>query len=162
MRPPTEPEGPRANSKSSIVLRSSTPSDFETLYNIDHACFPRGIAYSRRTLKWFLAQPDAECLLAEADGEVIAFVITQASGRDAQIVTLDVLEPHRRSGVGSRLLAEAERRLAARGVRTIQLETAHDNQPAIAFWTRHGYRSRGVLKNYYLGRVDALWMEKAL
>lgn len=148
--------------KSSPALRESRDSDFDTLYQIDQACFARGIAYSRRTLRWFLGLPGAECIVAEADGGIIGFVLTHAEGSTAQIVTLDVLEAHRRSGSGSALLAEAEKRLAARGVRIVQLETAHDNAAAIAFWTRHGYRTRGVLKNYYLDRIDALAMEKRL
>ncbi len=144
------------------ALRDARDADFDALYQIDQSCFPRGIAYSRRTLRWFLGLPGAECMVAEADGKVIGFILTHAEGGTAQIVTLDVLEAHRRAGAGSALLAEAEKRLAARGVRTVQLETAHDNAAAIAFWTRHGYRTRGVLKNYYLDRIDALAMEKAL
>lgn len=148
--------------KSSVALRESHDSDFDTLYRIDQSCFARGIAYSRRTLRWFLGLPGAECMVAEADGEIIGFILTHAEGSVAQIVTLDVLEAHRRSGAGSALLGEAEKRLATRGVRMMQLETAHDNAAAIAFWTRHGYRTRGVLKNYYLDRIDALAMEKRL
>lgn len=142
------------------MIRPYQSADLETLYSVDQACFPRGIAYSRRTLRWFLSQPDAECLLEDRGGEILAFILTQAFGHEGHIITLDVLPSHRRAGLGSALLAAAETRLAQRGVRTIQLETAHDNHTAIAFWTRHGYRTRGVLKNYYLGRTDALWMEK--
>ncbi|MGH9795929.1 MAG: GNAT family N-acetyltransferase [Candidatus Acidiferrales bacterium] len=145
-----------------LAFRSSIADDFAELYEIDQACFPRGIAYSRRTLRWFLGLPGAECMVAEADGRIIGFILTHAEGGAAQIVTLDVLEAHRRAGAGSALLCEAEKRLAARGVRMVQLETAHDNAAAIAFWTRHGYRTRGVLKNYYLDRIDALAMEKRL
>ena len=143
-------------------LRNFTADDFETLYRIDQECFPRGICYSRRTLRWFLALHGAECIVAEREGAITGFILTQAENQQGQIITLDVLEAHRRSGIGARLLAEAERRMAARGVCTIQLETAHDNAPAIAFWQKHGYRTEAVLKNYYLGKQDALGMRKVL
>jgi len=55
-----------------------------------------------------------------------------------------------------------ESNLAARGVRSILLETAIDNEAAVAFWQRHGYRIEAVLKRYYLGRLDAYEMRKIL
>ena len=152
----------RPVSKSVAHLRNFNAGDFETLYYIDQECFPRGISYSRRTLRWFLTLPGAECLVAEHEYQIIGFILTQAEEQHAQIITLDVLEAHRRSGAGSLLLAEAERLMAARGVRTIQLETAHDNAPAIAFWQKHGYRTEAILKNYYLGKGDAFEMRKVL
>ncbi len=144
------------------LLRPSAPADLERLYEIDQVCYPRGIAYSRRTLKWFLALPGADCLVAEVEAAIAGFILTEAEGESAHIITIDVLAEHRRAGLGTALLAEAEGRLRARGVREVHLETAHDNEPAIAFWHKHGYRNRGVLPRYYLDRIDAIWMTKIL
>ena len=63
---------------------------------------------------------------------------------------------------GPTLLTEIERRLAANGVREVALETATDNESAVAFWQKHGYRSRGVQKGYYPGGRDAFAMSKTL
>ncbi len=71
-------------------------------------------------------------------------------------------ESHRRQGLGSALLAESEKNLALRGVRTILLETATDNEAGVAFWKRHGYRIEATLKRYYLQRIDAYEMRKIL
>jgi ribosomal protein S18 acetylase RimI-like enzyme len=144
------------------LLRPFQTADFETLYQMDQLCYPRGIAYSRRTLKWFLALPEAECIVAEAGGAIAGFILTETDASRAHIITIDVLEAHRRCGLGTSLLCEAERRLAARGVNQVHLETAQDNTAAIAFWQKHGYRKRGVLRGYYLGRVDAIAMVKQL
>ena len=144
------------------VLRRFKPEEFEVLFRIDQACYPRGIAYSRRTLKWFLSQASAECLVAELEGRIIGFILTESQRGMAHIITIDVLAEHRRTGAGTALLEGAERSLAARGVREVHLETAHDNAPAIAFWEKHGYRKRGILRNYYLDRIDAYAMRKQL
>jgi ribosomal protein S18 acetylase RimI-like enzyme len=48
------------------------------------------------------------------------------------------------------------------GVRSVLLETAVDNEVAVAFWQRHGYSPEAVLKRYYIGRVDAWEMRKRL
>jgi ribosomal-protein-alanine N-acetyltransferase len=163
-------------------LRAYKPGDFETLYVIDQACYPRGIAYSRRALRSFLAEPDASCLVAEteipagasaatgahkpvpapAGREIAGFLIAEAAGGEAHIITIDVQAKYRRGGVGRLLLRETERQLHGRGVRRITLETATSNQAAVAFWQRHGYRYEGVLRGYYLGRLDAYWMVKQL
>jgi len=144
------------------TLRPFSPTDFDRLYEIDQACYPSGIAYSKRTLRWFLHQPASMCYVAAEGDEIIGFIIAEWDASHGHIITLDVTENHRRSGVGSALLREVESSLALRGVRRIQLETATDNEPAIAFWEKHGYRTRGIVKNYYLDRIDALWMQKVM
>lgn len=143
-------------------LRVCRPEDFEQLYEIDQACYPSGISYSRRTLRRFLKLDGANCVVAEGAGTILGFIVSHCEGSEAHIITIDVLEPHRRRGVGSALLREAERRLAARGVHKVSLETATGNDAAVAFWQKHGYRTQGFLKNYYAGRLDAFSMTKAL
>ena len=149
-----------------LTLRNYSPGDFETLYAIDQTCYPRGIAYSRRTLKWFLTLPGADCVLAvtedDPENATVGFIITEAEGPEAHIVTLDVVREHRREGVGTALLREAEQRLMKRGVRRVELETASSNEAAVAFWQRHGYRTFGIIPGYYLGRINAFEMVKNL
>ncbi len=143
-------------------LRVYRPDDFEQLYEIDQACYPSGISYSRRTLRWFLKLRGADCLVAEGQGKILGFIVSHRKGSEAHIITIDVVEPHRRHGVGSALVREAENRLAARGVHRVSLETATDNDGVVAFWQKHGYRTEGCLKNYYPGPLNAFFMTKAL
>jgi [ribosomal protein S18]-alanine N-acetyltransferase len=147
-------------------LHTYNPADFEALYTIDQACYPRGIAYSRSTLREFLSLPGADCLVAWANegrgSAITGFIIAESAGSEARIITIDVLEEHRRTGVGTELLLASEERLAAHGVRRIELETATANAAGIAFWEHHGYRKTGVLRGYYLGRFDAWKMRKTL
>ena len=149
-----------------VRLRDYSAGDLKALYQIDQACYPPGIAYSKGTLRWFLRQPGAICLVGELagkrDGAVVSFIIAEREGTRGHIVTLDVLQEFRQVGIGTLLLAAAERQLSSSGVQRIELETAVDNAPAIAFWKKHGYRTHGILKRYYLDRVDALWMQKTL
>jgi N-acetylglutamate synthase len=145
-----------------IALRAYAASDFEALYDIDQACYESAIAYSRRELRNYLRFPGSDCIVAESDGQSIGFILTTHQQDWGYIITIDVLEPYRRHRVGSLLLTEAERRLAAAGVTEIALETAIDNASAVAFWRRHGYRTRGIKKRYYPGGRDAYSMAKPL
>jgi ribosomal-protein-alanine N-acetyltransferase len=146
-------------------VRPYAPDDFETIFAVDQECYPRGIAYSRRTLRYFLAAAGNFCVVAEIAPEktgIIGFAIAEAQGHDGHIITLDVLTEHRRAGVGTALLREIETQLTRRDVRNVYLETAVNNEAGVAFWRRHGYRAFGRSPKYYLGRVDALLMRKDL
>jgi len=145
-----------------IRIREWRADDFEALHALDAACFPPHIAYSRRRLRSFLRLPGTECLVAEQAAILAGFILTHSAGIHGHIISLDVDETFRRRGVGSALMAATEERMASRGVRQIELETAVDNAPAISFWQRHGFEPVGVLKNYYAHRVDAVTMTRNL
>ncbi|HTV59856.1 MAG TPA: N-acetyltransferase [Verrucomicrobiae bacterium] len=151
-----------------FALRSFAEKDFDRLWQIDQACYEPQVAYSRRELKNYLRFPGANCVLAESfrapakPAAIVGFCLTAQRGPFGYIITMDVLADWRRHGVGTALLEEAERRMAATGVREVALETATDNAAAIAFWKRHGYRNRGVRKGYYPGGRDAFAMVKQL
>jgi ribosomal-protein-alanine N-acetyltransferase len=156
-----------------VRIRSWRPGDFDALHALDRACFPPPIAYSRRTLRKFLRLPGAECLVAECsisedDGQLAGFILTHAGSRGARqppcghIISLDVAQQFRRRGVGSALLRAAEESMAFAGVGTIDLETAVNNQPAIAFWRRQGYEIGGTMPDYYDDGGDAFAMSKTM
>jgi ribosomal-protein-alanine N-acetyltransferase len=143
-----------------VSLRSFEPHDFAALHRLDQSCFPAGISYSKTTLHYFLTIASADCIVAVDGTRIAGFVLTEENPPLAHIITLDVAEGYRRQGVGSALLTESEKNLSLRGVRSILLETAIDNEAAVAFWKRHGYRIEAVLKRYYLRRLDAYEMRK--
>jgi len=145
-----------------IVLRAYAPADFDTLYDIDQACYEPAIAYSKRELRNYLRFPGSDCIVAETNRKLVGFILTAHQDDWGYIITIDVLERFRRQSVGSLLLARAEQHLKTDGVREIALETAIDNASAIAFWHRHGYRTGGIRKRYYPGGRDAYSMAKLL
>jgi len=149
-----------------ITLRQHTPADFETLYEIDQACYEPAIAYSRRELRNYLRFPGADCIVAEAkekaERKIVGFIVAAHENHWGYITTIDVVSAYRRRGVGSMMLEEIERRLVASGVREVALETATDNVSAIAFWETHGYRKHGLKKDYYPNHRGAFSMTKLL
>jgi ribosomal-protein-alanine N-acetyltransferase len=147
---------------SAIHLRPYRPADFETLYRIDQACFPKGIAYGRIELKIYLRSEGSHCLLAEISGGVAGFILIEQSAEQAHIITLDVLEAYRRQKIGSLLLETAEQETASRGGKHMVLETATSNKAAIAFWKKHGYREFATVSNYYGRGRDAFRMHKLI
>jgi len=101
------------NATVKLSLRTYTLEDFETLYEIDQECYEPALAYSKREFGNYLRFPGAECVIAEENGNTAGFCLTAHQRARGTIITIDVLEKFRRRGVGTALLAEAERRLAA-------------------------------------------------
>jgi ribosomal-protein-alanine N-acetyltransferase len=145
-----------------VTLRSYEPHDFAALHRLDQSCFPPGISYSKTILRYFLTLASADCVVAVEGTRIMGFVLSEENPPLAHIITLDVAEKERRHGVGTTLLETLEANLATRGVRSVLLETATDNEAAVAFWQRRGYRIEATLKRYYLGRIDAYEMRKLL
>ena len=100
--------------------------------------------------------------MAVMRGKLVGFCLTAHRENRGHIITIDVLEAYRRHKIGSRLLEAVESHLAKSGVREVILETATENHSAIAFWEKHGYRTRGIWKGYYPGGRDAYAMIKSI
>lgn len=144
-------------------MRAFQSEDFEAAYRLDQTCYPPGIAYSRFALREFLEAPGARAWVAEEETQLVGFIIVRRVGPGrGHVITLDVRQDRRRRGLGTKLLETAEAWLAEQGVRRVRLETAADNEAAVAFWQQAGYQTLGVLPRYYLDRVDAYRMEKEL
>lgn len=144
-----------------IKLRKYRASDFERLYEIDHEAFSGDIAYSHAELQYYLRSRRCRAIVAEDDGEVVAFVIGCSEPRMlGHVITIDVLPEKQGRRLGSHLLREIEEWLWASGAEAIYLETAADDQGAAGFYDKHGYFVLERIEGYYNGRLDALVMMK--
>lgn len=76
-------------------------------------------------------------LVAEDDERLIGFILAW-DGDPFWINTLHVLPARRSGGVGARLMAEAARRMQARGRASAYLDVIDSNTRAIAFYQRLG------------------------
>lgn len=150
-------------------LRDYRPGDLEMLWRIDQLCFEPAIAYSLEDMQAYLAQPGTFALVAEPEsgGDAAAgFIIAQAVARRRSssplgyVITIDVLQAARRSGLGSILLAASEERLVRDGCQKVALEVAVNNAAALDFYQRHGYAIVATHPGYYSNGLDAYKMEK--
>jgi [ribosomal protein S18]-alanine N-acetyltransferase len=149
-----------------FTVRDYRREDFDTIWRIDQACFPAGIAYSRFELKVYIRRPAAFGLVAEScekQPSILGFLVAESSRRGiGHIVTIDVRAEARRFHIGSSLLEAAELRLRSVNCHLARLETAVDNVSALAFYKRHGYDVMKTVPRYYSNGVDALLFEKEL
>lgn len=144
-------------------IRNYRPSDLQTLYQIDHACFPPGIAYPKHELIHFLSMRGARAWVAESADETVGFLIACREAQDAvHIVTIDVVDSARRQGVGRALMDDAEIWAKAQEAKVIYLETAEDNLVAHRFYEARGYVRVEKVEGYYSNGQAAWVMAKDL
>lgn len=147
---------------SATALRPYRAADFDALWHLDQLCFETEIAYSRHELQHFLDYPGAFTLLAEDGDGLQGFILTHVHKRHGHIITIDVRDSQRRTGLGSRLLQAAEARLRELKKEAVLLEVAVDNLTAITFYKRHGFSVVKTIPRYYSNGLDALEMAKPL
>jgi ribosomal protein S18 acetylase RimI-like enzyme len=170
-----------------IRIRQFQSADFDTLWQIDQACFDPQLAYSRAELAFYMRRPGSFTLVAEAPAgetsvstsiasasagsagntlatvrKIMGFIVAEVRRQTGHIITIDVVSEARRLGVGSTLLQAAEDRIREKGARAVALETPVNNAAAISFYKRKGYFVEKTLAGYYSGELDALVMTKAL
>lgn len=78
------------------------------------------------------------------------------------IITIDVLSEYRRQHLGTLLLEAAEEHVRKIDGFMMVLETAVNNQAALAFYDRHKYKVLKKLPGYYGKRLDAWFLTKRL
>lgn len=100
----------------------------------------------RRGLAMLLGDPRATILVAEQDGAVVGMatvqlVVSTAEGDLAGLVEDVIVEERLRGGgIGRRLVEAIEEWARARNATRLQLLTEADNEPALKFYERVGWR----------------------
>ena len=84
-------------------------------------------------------------LVACLDGDVIASVMAGYEGHRGWINYLAVHPKHQRTGIGKRMMDEAESRLRAAGCPKINLQVRSKNAAVIEFYKRIGFKPDDVV-----------------
>jgi ribosomal protein S18 acetylase RimI-like enzyme len=74
-----------------------------------------------------------------AEGEVVGIGRLGVASAWGGVAAMWVAPTHRRRGVAGAVLGELGARAAARGIRSLHLQTDTDNEPALALYARHGF-----------------------
>jgi RimJ/RimL family protein N-acetyltransferase len=130
----------------------------------------RSVADERRYIRSLRRHADAALYVAEIGAEIVGRLsLARDPHRSSAHVAdlgLMVAAAHRRRGIGTALLAQAEEWARASGVTKLELHVFPHNGPAVALYETRGYEREGYRRNHYRrpdGRlVDAILMAKEL
>ncbi len=84
-----------------------------------------------------------------ASDELRGFAISRLAADEAEILTIAVAAAARNRGVGRALMIDAISHLAQLQARSMFLEVEQANLPAIALYSRLGFREVGQRRGYY-------------
>jgi len=139
-------------------LAPLSPAHAELIAGMHHICFKE--PWGAKAMAELLAMPGAYGFLA-GDEKPEGFVLCRAAAGEAEVLTILVLPPYRRTGLGSRLLQAALDAARQAGAETMFLEVAADNGNGKALYAAHGFTQVGLRPRYYHGEIDALVMSKS-
>jgi ribosomal protein S18 acetylase RimI-like enzyme len=162
-----------------VAVRLARPEDEPGLARLDAAAWTPTSGFPSVTARvgdpfftFFTDESPPEAhLVAELDGRLAGYIRVlpvSALPENAHVlgvVGLAVAPGARRQGVGSALLAAAERYVRARGVRKLSLHVLSTNETALRLYERLGFEREGTLRAEFRigGRyVDDVLMAKHL
>jgi ribosomal-protein-alanine N-acetyltransferase len=121
--------------------------DVGTLAQLHASCFPD--AWHAAAIRDLFAGQGVFAFVSPG-----GFVLARAVGDEAEILTLAVTPAARRQGIARALVRSAAIRAQSLGVRTLFLEVATGNDPALQLYAGLGFTAVGRRKAYY-GAEDA-------
>ena len=131
-----------------IILRRAASDDIGVILDLQQQA-PEAAAWSQADYAGLLPAAGTLCLLAEAAGKVVGFLLARQMTDEMEILNLAVAPDSRRQGIGRRLVGEALARGQAQGVRQWWLEVRASNQSARAFYRALGFIEARRRPQYY-------------
>jgi ribosomal-protein-alanine N-acetyltransferase len=131
------------------VVGPARPADAPALAAIHATGFERG--WDVHEFERMIADPAVVAHLARPGGKgtPTGFALSRVVADEAEILTVAVKPSARGKGLGKLILRPHFGALAARGARSIFLEVAQDNEPAIRLYQAYGFAEVGRRAGYY-------------
>lgn len=105
-------------------------------------------------------------LLWQSEGKPLGFVLGRSNGARGEVLSLGVAPAARQRGVARALMNAAIEGVSRRGLRTLYLEVAEDNDAALRLYRDLGFAPVGRRPGYYTRpeaeAVDALTLRRAI
>lgn len=149
--------------RGSEVLREARWTDVPALAALEVELFVDDAWSEASWWSELAARPRRDYVVLASGDVVLGYAGVDHGGEVADVMTVAVAPGGRGRGSGAALLAELERRAAARGARHVMLEVRADNAAARSLYARAGYVLLSTRRRYYQpGDVDALVLRKTL
>ena len=145
------------------VVRQAGPDDIEAVARLEEEGL-RLDAWSEGLVRDGIegGLPTIEYLVAEVDGEVVGHAVTSNAGDIAELQRIAVSEPHRRRGIGARLLAGVVDGARQTLAESLLLEVREDNRGALAFYASQGFVEIDRRPRYFADGTTAVVMRRPL
>ena len=137
-----------------LRIRGARPGDADSLARLSTQLgYPATPAEAKLRAKGIVGQRGHALLVAEVDGRVVGWIhvvecVRMESDPSAEVAGLVVDEAFRGSGIGARLLAEAEAWAVAGGYEILRVRSNVKRNRARRFYEREGYKVTKSQRNF--------------
>lgn len=142
-----------------MIVRAATPADLDQVvaceaeaFGVDAwspALIEEGLREQLPTVRYLVAE-DAE------SGVLLGHAVASFVDDVAELQRIAAKATYRRRGVASRLLERVLALAEPAGARRVLLEVREDNEPALAFYRRHGFVELDRRPRYYRDGAAAM------
>ncbi len=129
-------------------MRQFQLSDLDRVLAMEQASFGDDAWDEKLFLAFYRRCPDL-FLIATVGRRIAGYSITCAGSRNAELASIAVDPRHRRHGVGETMLNHTLRELRSRQVKTWWLMVGLENEAAIRFYEKYGFKRQKIVKRYY-------------
>lgn len=152
-------------------LRRFTPSDLESVININRVCLPENYA-PYFFMDTYNGLPET-FIVSESQGNVVGYIMCRMEhgfsdlrklrfSKKGHIISVAVMPDFRRLGIGVSLVQDALSALATLGADECYLEVRLGNDAAIELYRKLGFNVMRTIPRYYYDGSDANLMVKDL
>lgn len=142
------------------MIREMTAADMEAIEAMEREYFTD--AWTRSAWEEELENPRSVTFVEEEGGQIRGYLNLWAVLDEGQINRFAVDSSHRRTGIGSRLLARADEFAQEKGLYSLTLEVRLSNEAAQAAYKKAGFLEMGIRPGFYANpEEDALIMTRS-
>lgn len=142
-----------------IGARAFAPEDAAPVSRLSARCLPPG--WSAAALCDEAARGGTVVVVDGRRG-VVGYAIVRTVLDEGELLAIGVDPDERGRGHGGALLGAVVDAVAARGVRTLHLEVAEANAPALRLYRAHGFETVGRRARYYRDGRAAVLMARSV
>lgn len=145
--------------RTNLLISFAKNDDISEILKIDNICFED--KWSEQTYVDELKNSRI-ILYAKIENEVVGFVDVVNQVDELSIMRIAVLPDYRNQGIATKLIKKIEEIALQMTIKKVSLEAEQKNFDAICLYSKLGYGTRRVRKNYYKNGSDAIEMSKEI
>ncbi|MFP5283879.1 MAG: GNAT family N-acetyltransferase [Actinomycetes bacterium] len=131
-----------------VHIAAARRDDLAAIMQLERSGFADVEQWSERSWSAELLGERRTVLIAR-EHHPVGVITLQTVDRVADLHRLVVAPAHRRTGIGSALVAAGVAAVRHLGARSVMLEVGYRNEPAIALYQRLGFEQLAARENYY-------------
>jgi ribosomal protein S18 acetylase RimI-like enzyme len=145
-----------------LTIRQIQADDLFTVIKIAYATLPE--RYNPSIFTFLYESFPQGFLVAERYHKIVGFIAGSKylNAPKSKILMLSVIKAYQRKQIGSQLLHAFVTMLQTLGVSEVELEVKTTNEPALAFYKKHGFNITDHIQNFYQDNGDGYLMKKML